>query len=488
MLAGAAAPALAASQPVRWGSLAAVPTATDPYAADADSARTYSAAWGWERTRATTNLPNFPVSSIQAPLALATASAPGDATSVQLRKTMNNSLKYALTTWWKAKFGNQANAKVLNLGGIDEYHVRGPAMEAYALAIALRTKSYLPAVTGVSQATAQADAIKLVTALAQHHAANSPAGWGLTWQSPLWSAQAGTAAWLLWDKLPVSTRTAVSKMVQAEAFVMANFPVPYYQDRTGTVAYPGDSKAEENSWDAMILQLALAMMPDHPQAPSWAKKAVELELSAYSRPQDVTDPTVINGAPLSVWLRGSNTFPDGTLVNHGIVHPDYMATVVQNLTAPLISAFAGQPAPVAALHNADVVYGAMTNVTFAAPPYRAPGGTIYVPGSAALYYPQSNDWGSNRIAHIVALDEMAADLHIDDLATVPAATELDLHLQKVATMQARSKDGRSYVSASEDTYNLREEWVAYHLSLAWLTRWTTSNGLVSYTNDSVLPQ
>jgi hypothetical protein len=80
------------------------------------------------------------------------------------------------------------------------------------------------------------------------------------------------------------------------------------------------------------------------------------------------------------------------------------------------------------------------------------------------------------------------DLHFVDMATVPAATELDVHLQKVATMQARSKDGRSYVSASEDTYNLREEWVAYHLGLAWLTRWTTSNSLVSYTNSSVLPQ
>jgi hypothetical protein len=275
-------------------------------------------------------------------------------------------------------------------------------------------------------------------------------------------------------------------MIQDEAGVMTNFPVPYYQDRTGTVSYPGDSKAEEDSWDAMVLQLAVAMMPTHPLAPAWAKKNVELELAAYSRPQDVTDPSVINGQPLSVWLRGSNIFADGTLVNHGIVHPDYMATVVQNLTAPLIAAFAGQPTPVAALHNADVVYGAMTNVTFSAPPYRAPGGTIYVPDSAALYYPQSDDWGSSRIAHTVALDEMAADLHLDDLATVPAATELDVHLQKVATMQARSTDGRSYVAASEDTYNLREEWVAYHLGLAWLTRWTTSNGLVSYTNSSVL--
>lgn len=457
----------------------------NPYAMDEASARSYAATWGWKQGSVVTN---FPVSSVQVPLALSTATAPTDATSVLMRKTMNTSLRYALTTWWKAKFGSQTNAKMLNLGGIDEYHVRGPAMEAYALAIALRTNSYLPAVTGVSQATAQSVAIKLVTALAGHHVANSRGGWGRTWQSPLWSAQAGTAAWLLWDKLPAATQTDVIRMVQDEAGALTNFPVPYYESTTGAVLSPGDSKAEENSWDSMILQLAVAMMPTHPMAPAWAKKNVELMLSAYSRPQDLTDPTVINGQPLDAWLNGSNIDVDGTLINHGIIHPDYMATVVQNLTAPLVAAFAGQPAPIASLHNADVVYGAMTNVTFGSPPYRAPGGTIYVPGSPALYYPQSDDWGTSRIAHTVALDEMAADLHLDQLATVPAATELDLHLQAVADMQARSKDGRSYISASEDTYNLREEWVAYHLGLAWLTRWITSNGLVSFTNNSVLSQ
>jgi hypothetical protein len=480
VIAGTAGPAVAATRPVRWGAQ----TPTNPYAAEALSARSYAAVWG--RQKALTPI-KFPVSSVKTPLASGTAAAPSDATSVLMRNTMNTSLRYTLTTWWKQKFGSQANAKVLNLGGIDEYHIRGPAMEAYALAVALRTNSYLPAVTGVSPATAQAVAIKLVTALADHHASNSASGWGHTWQSAFWSARAGTAAWLLWDKLPVATRTAVVNMVQSEASGLTYYQVPYYQDPTGKVLYPGDSKAEENSWNSTILQLALAMMPTHPLASVWSRKNAELLVSAYSRPQDLTDPTVINGQPLSAWLHGSNIFADGTLVNHGIVHPDYMAAIIQNLTAPLVAALAGKPAPIACLHNADVVYGAMTTLNFA-DPFRAPGGTIYVPGSASLYYPQGDDWGTNRIAHTVALDEMAADLHVDGQATVPAATELDLHLQKVAAMQARSKDGRSYVSASEDRYNLREEWVADHLGLAWLTRWEASNGLVSVTNDSVLSQ
>ena len=475
----AATPASARPRPVSWGT-----RSINPYAADAASARSYNATWGWYHASQQLSVA---VSEVVPPRPVTDLTTPTDATSVLLRKTMNRSLKYALTTWWKQRFGSQATATLLNLGGIDEYHVRGPAMEAYALAIALHTGNYLPSVTGVSTAVARADAVKLVAALAKHHAANSPSGWGRVWQSPLWAAMAGTAGWLLWDDLDTATRTAVMRMVENEAGALTNYPVPYYQDVDGTVLTPGDTKAEEDSWDAMILQLALAMMPTHPLATAWAQKNVELMLAAFSRQQDLTDDTVFSGRPLRDWLHGSNINADGTVVNHGIIHPDYMATVIQNLTAPVLDAQAGEPAPEAALHDADVVYGALTTRTFDAPPFRDPGGTIYVPDSAALYYPQSDDWGTSRIAHMVALDEMAVDMQLDDHAAVPAATELDLHLQQVAAMQARGKDGRSYQTPEEDTYNLREEWVAYHLSLAWLCRWTASNGLLAFTNVSVFP-
>ena len=122
--------------------------------------------------------------------------------------------------------------------------------------------------------------MKLVKSLADNHLANSLSGWGLVWESPLWSAQAATAAWLLWDKLDVPTRTAVTKMVLDEADVFNNYQVPYYQAPDGTIVYPGDTKAEEDSWDSMILQVALAMMPTSSLAPTWAKKNVELLLAA----------------------------------------------------------------------------------------------------------------------------------------------------------------------------------------------------------------
>lgn len=470
------APAIAATRPpVRWGA-----ALSNPYAADEQSARTYTKPWG-RLGRQTV----ISISSVRPPLAsLATLPAPTDSDSLLLRQTLNTSLRYGLTTWWKGHFASQKQP-VLILGGVDGTHVRGPAMEAYAIAIALKTGSYDARTTGVPAATAQAMAIRIAGSVAKRHVSNQPDGWGRVWQSRLWTAIDGTAAWLLWDHLDAATRSAVVRMVTTEAHDLIGYHVPYYRSPDGTVNYPGDTKAEENSWDSMTLQLALAMMPSSPYAAAWSQKNVELLLSAFSRPQDLTDTSVIAGRPVNEWLRGSNANVDGTVTNHGIVHPDYMATLVQSLTAPPMAALAGTSAPAASLFNADVVYSDLSSLDFSSPPFLAPGGTIYIPSSAQLYYPQGNDWGTSRIAHMVAMDELAKDLSLDHEAAVPAAAELDRHLRLVAQMQARSSDGRSYISPSEDTFDLREEWVAYHLGLAWLSDWTASNRLIAIDNSSV---
>jgi hypothetical protein len=469
-----ASPTFATSRPV-WG---VVPTG--PGASEARSAATYAKPWGQLRLPLP---PTVPVSAVRAPV-VGVGSLPTDANSVLLRKVLNTSLKYTLKLWYPAHFATQMKAPVLDFGGTDEMHIRGPAMEAYALASALRTGAYDPKATGVPTATARAVTIQLATSLAMNHVATSRNGWGRVWQSRLWVAQAGTAAWFVWGGLSTAAKTAVLGMVASEAHDVAITPVPYYHSVAGAVNFPGDSKAEEDSWDSMELQLALAMMPTAAEVPAWASRNAELLIASYSRPQDLTDNTIVNGLPVSEWLHGSNANANGSVTNHGIVHPDYMATLVQSLTAPIIAGFAGTPAPQAALWNAAVVYGDMTSLTFTAPPWNAPGGTIYVPGSWKLYYPQGDDWGTGRDANYVALDELAADFGV---GTHAATTELTLHLQRAAAMQARSKTGQSYVTAGEDIYKLREEWVAYHFGLAWLGDWVTANHLTSFTNAAMLP-
>lgn len=179
-------------------------------------------------------------------------------------------------------------------------------------------------------------------------------GWDVTrwyagWQCALWAASAGFAAWLMWDDLSATQRELVRKMVETEANRFNSDTVPYYRDRKGEFRYPGNSKGEENAWNAMVLQVATAMMPHHPAYRTWMNKCIELELSAAARPVDVTSATVINGRRLSSWLNGSNVCVDGTVVNHNRVHPVYTKTVaVWNAHAALTYSLAGKPTPQAA--------------------------------------------------------------------------------------------------------------------------------------------
>ena len=41
-------------------------------------------------------------------------------------------------------------------------------------------------------------------------AMNTPRGWGRDWQTPLWTLYAGTAAWLMWDRLDAERAKTVS--------------------------------------------------------------------------------------------------------------------------------------------------------------------------------------------------------------------------------------------------------------------------------------
>jgi hypothetical protein len=186
-------------------------------------------------------------------------------------------------------------------------------------------------------------------------------------------------------------------------------------------------KAEENAWNATILQLATAMMPGHPNAKLWMTKNVELMLSAFARPEDVGSGPLFHGKPLFEWLGGSNINSDGTLVNHRRIHPDYMATVTQNLHAALVYPLARMPTPKAAFFNADVVYRALTDVAFPHP----------------------------------------------------------LHAEKVREMQSRHPDGRTYAAPIEDKYRGREEWIALHAGQAYLAKWIRRQNVSSAANDGV---
>ena len=166
-----------------------------------------------------------------------TAGLPADVASRRAGTILNNTNKYALTTWYNTiKNFDAQTGTYLDCGGIAEGNIRPSASEALALAASLRTGLYDPAITGVAVVKAKAVAGKLIRSLAYRHRINLTGGWGGVWQSGLWAAYAGVAGWLMWDDPSQSStdRQNVREMVEYEANRYIGYKVPYYKDAAGT--------------------------------------------------------------------------------------------------------------------------------------------------------------------------------------------------------------------------------------------------------------
>jgi hypothetical protein len=424
-----------------------------------------------------------------------TAGPPSDTNAQRVISILRNACKYAMTTWWTNQYAAQDATYYLDLGGTDETHIRSPAMESYGLAVALQTDIYDPALAGVSVTDARNRTIKMVRSLGYCHLVNQAGGWGNDWETALWAGLAGTAGWMLWTNFSATDQEYVRRMVEYEANRFTNYAVPYYMDRSGTIVYPGDTKCEENAWNASVMHLALCMMPTHPNAAPWWSKALELSLSAHARPSDINRTNVYHGRTLASWLNGSNANEDSTVINHNIVHPDYMVAGLCEFQPALVYLLAGRPVPLAGFFNLDQTYGALVDLNFVvgAVPYATgltnwpPGGFIYVrdvsnEATTNIYYPNGDDWGTMRRMHFATMDATVHAFGLDDLASLPGDLWEAQHDQTVLNMQARFTDGRTYGASSEDTYNLREEWVCCLCAKCFLTKWLVGHGQVRITN------
>jgi hypothetical protein len=393
---------------------------------------------------------------------------------------LRNANKYAVNAWYyTVKNYDAQDSGCLTFGGVGEGNIRPASSEASSLAISLKMGAYSPSVTGVSNAAATAIARRLAASVACRHIVNAGVGgWGHAdgWQTAYWAYQAGYAGWLLWSDLSAIERLYVAQMVEYEANRFNAYVVPYYRNNAGVIVRPTNSAAEENAWNASLLQLATAMMPGHPNRTIWMNKLLELQMSSFAQPSDTTSTRIINGKPVASWIDGSNAEEDGTVVNHGILHPDYMATVQLQAGAPVIYGLAGMGTPESALFNADQTYDTLVDLSFAAPPYDAPGGRIYARtgGGAAsdvLYYPDGNDWGTLVRANYAALDGHAYKFGYDSLASIKGNTWETIHSQTLLDLQSRFSDGHTYLNDSEFDYDGREEVLAELAARQWAAHW-----------------
>lgn len=366
-----------------------------------------------------------------------------------LESTYANGLVYLNETWWPSIMGGKTFPYAF--GGRREKDIRAPAMAAYAMALSSQLDFY-PYDAHVRAATNRRRAARLAASLALRHAASRRHGWGRCWQSGLWAYYAGVAAWSTWGELTSSDRDAVRRMLRAEATRAASRSPRFAFSADGTPLTPGDTKAEEDTWAASLLYLA-SVFPygrfTSTERSRWKSAASAWASAAYATPSD--------------GLAGYNISNDGTLVNHNIVHPDYMVAATQSYLACLTYAIAGRTTPECVYHNGSVVWSALTQKIWAAPDYAAPGGTIYVRSedgapTADLYFPQGNDWGTagmGRRINMAQEDLFALYKGFGD--PVDALDFAVLHLSWVRTQQERHDDRHLYEPGEYDFGETRNE-------------------------------
>ncbi len=147
------------------------------------------------------------------------------------------------------------------------------------------------------------------------------------WESSLWAMSVAYSAFFQWNKLGDIQKDRIRRLLESEC--------EYELLRDIPTGYDGDTKAEENGWEADVLAAALGLFPDHEKAPQWFDRLREFAVNSYSHSSDANDTTVIDpeydGKRVCDLYRGANLFDDYTLQNHHLFHTSYQNVVMQEL-------------------------------------------------------------------------------------------------------------------------------------------------------------
>lgn len=147
------------------------------------------------------------------------------------------------------------------------------------------------------------------------------------WESSLWAMSVAYSAFFQWDKLTETQRGYVYALLKAEC--------NYELERSIPTGYAGDTKAEENGWEADILAATLGLFPNDALAPRWFARLREFAINSYSHASDAQNTTVIDPdydtKTVADLFRGRNLYDDYTLQNHNLFHTSYQNVVMQEL-------------------------------------------------------------------------------------------------------------------------------------------------------------
>lgn len=157
--------------------------------------------------------------------------------------------------------------------------------------------------------------------------------WGSTstsdavWESSLWAMSVAYSAYFQWDKLSSTQKDYIYKLLKAEC--------NYELGRSIPTGYAGDTKAEENGWEADILAATLGLFPNDALAPKWFDRLRAFAINSYSHTSDAQKTTPIDpdydNKSVADYYKGQNLYDDYSLQNHNLFHTSYQNVVMQEL-------------------------------------------------------------------------------------------------------------------------------------------------------------
>lgn len=272
----------------------------------------------------------------------------------------------------------------------------------------------------------------------------------------------------------------VRRMVQDEAHTLTyDFEIPYYRDAEGTILYPGDTKGEEIAWSAKLLALACLMFPDAEEYEDWRYKLEHMLVSSTAMPEDVGSGRMIDGERIGDWLGGSNVNEDGTVVNHDLVHVDYMATILEEMgDTIMLYRIWDAPLPEAAVFNLEKIYQALIYVDLGKFDESLAGLGFYLRSGNGqpegdVTMPGVNDWGKPGYAIYYLCDVMADTLGLDrDIEdSCKARIWEKLHFEKMSEQIFRETDGEitgQFFQEGENSFVSGELFMMHNLAEAYV--------------------
>ena len=195
----------------------------------------------------------------------------------------------------------------------------------------------------------------------------------------------------------------------------------------------GDTKGEENAWNADCLEIAALMMPSHPNAARWRDKGIDYRMTATATPDDVKSSLVVDGKKASERISGYCVTEDYAVGNHGIYpHPDYtVASYAGGLRMLVFYSLVGVQPPCGNIFNADKIYRMFVDHAWPSPPYSEPGGTIYRRDGTIYWAAKGESDRAGRYYLWLNQDLLIDALRLDRGCSVPAMKWADLHSKRI---------------------------------------------------------